>query len=81
MAPSKRCKKANARVQKVHSHIANQRKDLIHETMTLAKNYDLIVVEAPNVKGILKNHARAKHIQDADWGEFLRQLDVPVIAR
>ena len=41
----------------------------------LAKNYDLIVVEDLNVKGLLKNHTLAKHIADASWGAFVRQLD------
>jgi putative transposase len=40
-----------------------------------AKNYDTIVIEDLNVKGIVKNHALAKHISDAAWGEFSRQLE------
>ncbi|NNN08688.1 MAG: transposase, partial [Acidimicrobiaceae bacterium] len=76
VAPSKRWQRANARVQLIHAHVANQRRNLIHETTTmLAKNYDLIVVEDLNVTGLLKNHALARHISDASWGEFVRQLD------
>jgi putative transposase len=76
VAPSNRWKKANARVQKVHAGVANSRRNLIHETTSmLAKTYDLIVVEDLNVKGMVRNHSLAKHIFDASWGEFTRQLE------
>ncbi|MHB1905603.1 MAG: IS607 family element RNA-guided endonuclease TnpB [Acidimicrobiales bacterium] len=76
VAPSKRWERANARVQQIHAGVGDQRRNLIHETTTmLAKFYDLIVVEDLNVKGLLKNHTLAKHIADASWGEFVRQLD------
>ena len=76
VAPSKRWKRANARVRRVHAGVANSRKNLIHETTShLAKNYDVIVVEDLNVKDMVKNHALAKYVSDAAWGEFVRQLD------
>jgi putative transposase len=76
VAPSKRWKRANARVRRVHASVANSRRNLIHETTTmLAKKYDVIVVEDLNVKGMLKTHSLAKHISDASWGEFVRQLE------
>ena len=76
VAPSKRWKKANGRVQKIHADVRNARKNLIHETTTrLAKNYDVIVLEDLNIAGMVKNRSLAKHISDAAWGEFARQLE------
>ena len=75
-APSNRWKKANGRVQRTHAGIANARKNLINQTTSmLAKNYDVIVIEDLNVAGMVKNDCLAKHIEDAAWGEFARQLE------
>jgi putative transposase len=76
VTPSRRWCKANGRVQTIHAGVRNARKNLIHETTTmLAKNYDVIVLEDLNVAGMVKNHSLAKHLQDAAWGEFARQLE------
>jgi putative transposase len=74
-APSRRWKKANSRVVQIHTSTRDARRNLIHNTTSmLAKNYDVIVIEDLNVKGMVKNHALAKHISDVAWGQFARQL-------
>jgi putative transposase len=76
VAPSNRWRRANARVQKVHAHVAHARRDRIHQVTTrLAKDYDVIVVENLNVRGMVKNRSLAKHIADAAFAEFTRQLE------
>jgi putative transposase len=48
---------------------------MIHKTTTsLAKNFDVIVVESLNVTGMVKNRSLAKAVSDAAFGEFARQL-------
>ena len=84
-------KKAKVKVQKIHTRIANVRKDFLHKaSATISKNHALVVVEDLKVSNMSRSakgtvdapgrNVRAKSglnksILDQGWGEFRRQLD------
>ena len=84
-------KKARARVQKIHTHIANARKDYLHKaTTTISHNHALVCIEdlqvrnmSKSAKGNSEKHGKMvkqksglnRSILDQGWGEFRRQLE------
>ena len=67
--------KQRLKVAKIHEKIVNCRNDNLHKvSVDLIRRYDLICVEDLNVKGMVKNHKLARHIQDASWKTFLNYL-------
>ncbi|SEA46401.1 putative transposase [Thiothrix caldifontis] len=84
-------KKAKAKVQKVHTQIANSRRDFLHKaTTTISKNHALVFIEDLRVRNMSQSAAGTaenpgtnvaaksglnKAILDQGWGEFRRQLD------
>ena len=84
-------KKAKAKVQKIHSTIANARKDFLHKTSTtISKNHAMIVIEDLQVRNMSKSskgnsEAPGKNVAqkfglnrailDQGWDEFRRQLE------
>ena len=84
-------KKQNRKIQRLHSHIANIRKDYLHKTTTeISKNHAMIVIEdlkvsnmSKSAKGTTEKHGRSvraksglnRAILDQGWYEMRRQLE------
>ena len=67
--------KARIKLARFHEYVINIRKDFIHKLSTnLVRNYDIICIENPNIKGLMKSKL-AKSFQDVSLYEFVRQLE------
>lgn len=74
----KNYQKARVMVAKYHQKIADQRLDQLQKLTTkLVKQYDIIVLEKLNIKGMLKNHKLVSILQyKCDWyGKKLIQVN------
>jgi putative transposase len=73
-------KQAN-KVQRLHLHIARQRKDFHYSVAHyLCSNYDLIGFEKLNIKGLARTRL-AKSILDVAWRTFLNILQAVAVRR
>ena len=68
--------KLKCEIARIYKKIKNARKYLIHHiTKDITDNNDIIVSETLKVKNMVKNHHLAKSIEDASFGELIRQLE------
>lgn len=63
-------------VARIYEKIRNKRYDYIQKITTqLVNDYDVIVLEKLNTKGLMKNHKNAHKLANQAWFEFRRQLE------
>lgn len=63
-------------LSKLHHRVACIRKDAIHKaTSLITGNFEIIVLEDLNVKGMVQNHNLSTSLHDAAFGEQRRQLE------
>jgi len=68
-------RKALLKVAKFHEKIANRRNHFLHNVSNeITNRYDTICIENLNIRGMIRNGNLSKSINDASWGEFVRQL-------
>ena len=72
---SHRRTKQRQRVARLHEKIANVRRDFQHQTAhKLLQAFDIICHEDLAIKNMVRNHALARSISDAAWGQFIAIL-------
>jgi putative transposase len=68
--------KAARRLGKMHARVAAVRTHLLHQITTeLARSYASVTIEDLNAAGMLQLRSLARHVSDASFGEFRRQLE------
>jgi putative transposase len=73
---SKNRNKQRIKIAKLYQKVSNKRSDELHKiTHQLVSENQVIIAESLSVKNMIKNHKLAKNIQDASWGELIRQIE------
>jgi IS605 OrfB family transposase len=74
--PSNRWRRASRALGRAHGRVADQRRDGLHKLTTrLAAEFGTVVVEDLHVAGMVRNRRLARHVADASFGEFRRQVE------
>jgi putative transposase len=72
-------KKAAIRLGTIHARVAHLRTNLLRNITTeLARGYTSVTIEDLNVAGMLQLRSLARHVSDAAFGQFRRQLEYKV---
>lgn len=76
---SGRWNRQRLKVARVHSHIADSRKDHLDKVTTnIVRRFDNIFVEDLNIRGMIHNHCLSKSISDASIGTAIKMLEYKV---
>lgn len=77
---SKNRSKAIQRLAKVHAHVANVRKNVLHGiSSAIAKRFGIVGMEDLDAEGMGHNHFLAKALKDAAIAEFRRQVEYKTV--
>ena len=73
---SKNWYKQKAKISRLHEYIKNCRRDFLHKlSKKLSKEYNAVVVEDLNMKGMSQALNFGKSVGDKGWGMCLRMLE------
>ncbi|WLR43216.1 RNA-guided endonuclease TnpB family protein [Bacillus carboniphilus] len=73
---SSRWHQQRLKVAKIHEKIANQRKDFLHkQSYRLANQYDCVIIEDLDMKGMSQALKFGKSVADNAWGRFTSYLE------
>jgi putative transposase len=75
-ASSARWRRTQARIGRLHTRVANARRDGLHKLSTrLVRTHGTVVLEDLNVAGMTKNRRLARHVAGVGMAELRRQVE------